>query len=473
MSVVGIQRPRIEKIPDFTVNDFADVVELCSSYGLILDDWQEYVLKGSLGEDEAGKWAASRVGLSVPRQSGKTALFEARELAGLCLFGDQLIIHSAHLVPTALEAFRRMKAYFDNWDDLRKKVYKIREANGEQAIELLNGQRLRFMARQNGQGRGFSCDTLMLDEAQELSEDTWSDILPSMAARDNPQAWIAGTPPSEKNNGEVFTLIRDAGMSGVDERLCWMEWSADPESDFDDHAAWAQANPALGIRVPLNAIQDERNSMSDVKFGRERLGIWGAKGSARVISAEAWESIAMPTAQDAGGQMAIAVDMAPDGGMASLVSVSAVAGGFPCIDLIDTKVGSPEWVIPRIVEACRRFNVRAVVIDGAGPASELIDPLRNAKIEPTVTNSSHMKRACGQFYTAAVTVKNLRHLNQAGLNVAVGAARKRKLEDMWAWSRKDPESDITPVVAATLALWGFTAVDVKKPLRKSGGATFV
>ena len=472
MSVIGVQTPHFEHVPEFAVNDYTDVIELCSSYGLDLDDWQGYVLRGALGEDEAGKWAASRVGLSVPRQSGKTALFEARELAGLCLFGDKLIIHSAHLVPTALEAFRRMKAYFDNWDDLRKKVYKIREANGEQAIELLNGQRLRFMARQNGQGRGFSCDTLMLDEAQELSEDTWSDILPSMAARANPQAWIAGTPPSDKNNGEVFTLIRDAGMDGKDERLCWMEWSADSESDFDDHLAWAQANPALGIRVPLQAIQDERNSMSDVKFGRERLGIWGAKGSARVISAEDWEAVFAANAADGGGEMSIAIDISPDRSTTSLVSVQAGADGLPLIDAERVKLGPPDWVVPRIVQACRNYKVRAVVIDGAGPAASLIDALRAQKIEPTVTGASQMKRACGAFYDG-VMMRSFRHRNDKELNVAVSAARKRKLEDAWAWQRKDPEADITPIVAATLALWGFTAVDVKKPNRKSGGAMFV
>jgi hypothetical protein len=113
-----------------------------------------------------------------------------------------------------------------------------------------------------------------------------------------------------------------------------------------------------------------------------------------------------------------------------------------------------------------------VVIDGAGPASSLIEPLRAEKIEVTITGAGHMKRACGMFYDAVFSSK-LRHLNQVGLNVAVSAVRKRKLEDAFAWQRKDPDADITPIVAATLALYGFTAQDVKKPRRKTGGATFV
>jgi len=116
--------------------------------------------------------------------------------------------------------------------------------------------------------------------------------------------------------------------------------------------------------------------------------------------------------------------------------------------------------------------VRAVLIDGVGHAASLIEPLRAEGIQVTVTGSRHMRQACGLFYDSAFSGK-LRHLNQVGLNVAVSAVRKRKLEGGFAWQRKDPDADITPVVAATLALYGLTAQDVKKPRRKSGGATFV
>ena len=57
-------------------------VELAGLYGLMLDPWQQYVLRrGMRVEDDSDMWAASRVGLSVPRQNGKSALLVARELA--------------------------------------------------------------------------------------------------------------------------------------------------------------------------------------------------------------------------------------------------------------------------------------------------------------------------------------------------------------------------------------------------------
>jgi hypothetical protein len=44
----------------------------------------------------------------VPRQNGKGTILEARELAGLFLLGERLLIHSAHEQDTSLEHFRRL-----------------------------------------------------------------------------------------------------------------------------------------------------------------------------------------------------------------------------------------------------------------------------------------------------------------------------------------------------------------------------
>ncbi len=54
-------------------------------------------------------------------------------------------------------------------------------------------------------------------------------------------------------------------------------------------------------------------------------------------------------------------------------------------------------------------------------------------------------------------------------------ARERRIVDgVFVWSRQDPESDITPLTGATLALWGLTSSEVAaKPRKRFGKATFV
>ena len=80
-----------------------------------------------------------------------------------------------------------------------------------------------------------------------------------------------------------------------------------------------------------------------------------------------------------------------------------------------------------------------------------------------------MAAACGQFYDRVVSGV-LCHLNQVAIAVALAAARKRKVGDGWAWSRATSESDITSLVAATLAVWALESSEVTaKPKVRSGG----
>ena len=130
-----------------------------------MDDWQQLVLRHALAEGPDGRFAPFEVGVNVPRQNGKGGIIEARELAGLFLLGEQLIIHSAHQFDTSLEAFRRLLDCVEGTPELSKLVKRVSRAHGEEGIELTTGQRVRFRTRTKGGGRGFTGDCLILDEA--------------------------------------------------------------------------------------------------------------------------------------------------------------------------------------------------------------------------------------------------------------------------------------------------------------------
>lgn len=49
----------------------------------------------------------------------------------------------------------------------------------------------------------------------------------------------------------------------------------------------------------------------------------------------------------------------------------------------------------------------------------------------------------------------LRHRGERELTVALDGAAMRPLGDQWAWSRKNSGVDISPLVAVTLACWGW------------------
>lgn len=459
----GVQVPRVRHAPNVRANDWEDVADLAKAYGLVLDPWQENVLQAAMGVRSDGQWASPTVGVSVPRQNGKGALIEARELAGLLLFGEKTIIHSAHEQKTARVGFERILSYFENYDDLRKKVRgKPMSALGREHIKLRNGSELHFPARSKGAIRGFSIDCLILDEGQILGDPAWDAIKPTISARPNVQTWVLGTPPTPLDDGAVFTRMRERGLEGKDHRLCWCEWSAAPGSSLDDRQAWAQANPALGLRISEEAVADERNELSDHGFARERLGIWSSEKALAVIPHDAWTARAIPADEvpdDAPSSFGL--DMSHD----RVVSVGVCVGEHvevAALDKVSDTLGAVEWLVERAGKQI------PVVVDGQSPAASMVAALRNAGVHVVVTSAPDMAKACGAFYDA-VMEERLTHFNQAPLNAAISGARKRPIGTAggWGWDRKDYSTNLAPLVSVTLARFGANSAPPPKTPSKS------
>lgn len=459
---LGAQRPRVSHFPKGVSSAGIEAVELAASAGLVLDDWQQYVLTHSLAERKDGKWAAFEVGLVVPRQSGKGSVLEARELAGLFMFGEQLILHSAHEFKTAQEAFRRILFLVENTDDLRKRVARVRSSHGEEGIELKTGQRLRFVARSSNSGRGFSSDLTVLDEAYALSASAIGALLPTLSARPNPQIWY--TSSAGKLDSSQLMMVRDRGRAGSDPRLAYFEWSADPLCDALDREAWAAANPALGIRIEPEFVEAEASALPEAEFRRERLGIWDDEivGADWVIPADAWNACA-DGESEVEDPVAFAIDVSMDRAHASIAVAGLRADGLPGVEVVDFRRGT-SWVVKRVAELVDRHGALAVGLDPGGPSGSLIPELEAALNVPIVTFSSRdLAQACGSFYDAVISGQ-LRHRSQPELNLAVSSARKRPLGDAWAWARKGAASEITTLISSTLALRTYSEATTAKPV---------
>ena len=460
-----MQAPRVRFAPRAAANDAEDAIYLATSYGLVPDPWQETVLRGWLGTRARGLWAATQCGLAVPRQNGKNGALEIRELHGMVTLGERFL-HTAHEVKTARKAFARLLEFFDNpreYPELSALVKEVRRTNGQEAIVLDNGGSVEFVARSKGSGRGFSVDVLVMDEAQELDEDSLAALLPTISVSPNPQQIMTGTPPGPRANGEVFSRVRKAAIDRKSRRLCWLEWGCiGRDLDVDDRANWAKANPTLGIRLRTQTIEDERAAMDEDTFARERLGVWDDVETLGPIDLERWASLA-----DANSAIAVvptfAIDVPPDRSSTSIGVAGLRHDGLEHVEVVDNQRGTG-WVVDRMVEISKRWKV-GVTIDAAGPAGSLIAPLEAAGVEVHVVSARDVGQACGGLVDA-VKDGRLRHLSQAWLNDAVEAARKRPLGDAFAWQRKDPTTNISPLVAVTLARHAALA---QPPKRKRTG----
>lgn len=471
--LIGCQEPSFLSKPKKQFHDVADAedsLDLAAAFGLVADPWQEGVVTAALARDRTGGLVSRIVALSVPRQNGKNGAIEVLELGQMVLLGRR-ILHTAHEVKTGRKAFLRLLEFFENQPALGALVKQIRRVNGQEAIFLTNGASCEFIARSKSSGRGFSVDTLVMDEAQELSEEGLAALLPTISASAEPQQIVTGTPPAPTDrHGEVFRRLHDSGHEGSDPSLLWAEWSAvskpdDVDIDPDDEALWFKANPALGKRITVDAVRAERVAMDDATFRRERLGLWEQERTARVLPLEDWQACADPNLVDDGEPVAIGVDIAPGRDAASIAACGLTVEGLPWLDVIENRRGTPNWLVPRLKAILEKQSARAVMIDVLSPAGSLIEPLEAEGIKVSRIGSNIMAAAAGQLFDA-VMAREVRHLDQVSLNLAVAAARKRKLGDSWAWNRSNEDADITPLVAATMALTGRTFSKAKRPVRK-------
>jgi hypothetical protein len=500
--------PRVCMVPDYAFSSGPEAIELAASAGLILDPWEQLALILGLGETAEGKWAAFQIALIVARQNGKGAVLEALGLFWLFGTGEMLIGHTAHEYKTAMEAFRRILSLIENTDWMRRKVKKVINTNGEEGIELLNGQRLRFLARSKGAGRGFTFRKLIWDEAYALSEEQQEAQLPTMSAVPNPQVWLTSSPPLTSDTGvPLFKARRNAGKPGS----VFLDYGAEgsleklEEIDLDDVALALKTNPNAPERISEEAMARERVAMGDRGYARERLCIWPPDLLAgyTVITKEQWAELKDPLSgkgtdevlasldltpvqatmmrlqgatadsRELVGKPVIAVDVAPRVAghpRTSLGLASRRRDGKTHLELIKAGTGTA-WVSRDAVAMVLSTGAR-IVIDPGSPAGSVLAEIQNALTAAGLDHkdiiitmgAQDVAQAFGMIYDAATSTtpegRTIAHLGQEELELAVGGADKRPVGTTggYAWDQRNATVDITGLVSITHANWGLAKV---------------
>jgi hypothetical protein len=424
-------------------------VDLVAAYGTQLDRWQVDVLRAGCGVRPDGSWAADTVCCNAARQNGKSLVLTARALAGALLFGEKVIICSAHEQKTSRVLFMNLLGYFENFDDLSKRVRSVGRALGREEIWLRDGTHIFFPARTRSTLRGWSVDFYGADESQLLTDQQWESAKPALAARTNAQVWLFGTAPQLTTDAEVFGRLRAAAHAGTAKRLVWVEYGAAPGCDVDDRSEWLAANPG---RVELSAMEAERRELSPGGFARERLNHWPVDRVEVVIDPDLWAGSVAAGPPDGTPPTAIAVDANAAREMA-VAAAWVLDGGRVHVELVAADRCDP---IDALAWVSERAGKRVpVIVDGASPAATLIPALAMAKVKTVLTTARDMGRACGGFIDD-VSAGRLSHRGQAQLDAAVAGARRRPIGDagLWAWDRRSGSTFLAPLVAATLARFG-------------------
>ena len=486
--LLGADRAPVELRPPAVYSLAGPAIELAARAGFVLEPWQADGLDIMMSVRADGKWAAFEYGEMCPRQNGKTAEFAVRALAGLLLLGERLIMWTAHEYKTALESFLLMQSILEELGEVtgpRRNlidlgdgvVIKVNNTNGEEEFTRLpvparDGnparprQRLKFLARSKGSGRGFSGDVNLIDEAFAYTSAHQSALMPTMTARKNPQICYASSPPLDSDTGEVLFALKarvEAGGAAA-EGLGWRDWGlpdvdlgqlaelAPDERDelLDDRARWAATNPAIGRgRVTEESILRNRRAMKWADYARECLGVWpvAPEEGGRVIRAASWDALKDPSSTFEGAPT-LAIDCTPGGTHTAIVASGRRDDGVVHLEVIEHRTGTG-WVPERAKQLHERHEPGEWLIDPSGPAAMLVKPLKAAGIPLRYVTGRDYAGAYGEF-VAAVKDAKVAHLGDRILDDAVAAGRKRDVGDGgFAWGRKNSEANIAPLVAAT------------------------
>lgn len=449
--------------------------------GLGFDWWQSQLGSVCLGYGPDGKYSATvgGIGLSIPRQVGKTYFVLAMIVILCVLFPGMQVVWTAHHLRTSTKTFTTLRGMCRR-KQIAPLVRALRAANGEQQVEFTNGSTIMFGARSQGFGRGFDeIDVEVFDEAQILDTKALEDMIAATNQARNPHGallFFMGTPPRPSDPSEAFESRRADALAGKAKKSVWLEIGADPKSDVNDESQWPLMNPSYPARTPHESMERLRENLKDDdSWNREGRGVWDAVDSSRVIDEESWSRIADSSSMPI-ERLTLAIDVPPNRGMASVALAGRRADGRWHVE-VDEHRNGVDWIGPWVKERAAKNRLHSVVVDElSGLAEErkgrhfLVGT--DVRVTLAAADGRDMRIASAKFFDSVMD-ESLRHTDQPQLNVALSVARKRPLGGGWAWNRKDATSDITPVVACTLALWGAQSENVKRPTNQSGGRRVV
>ena len=152
------------------------------------------------------------------------------------------------------------------------------------------------------------------------------------------------------------------------------------------------------------------------------------------------------------GTPVFAVDVTPKRDHSTIAVAANTEAGRPLVEVVERQRGT-SWVVPKLQEVLKQHPGTKVIVDRSAWAASLTDDIRAANLAVHETDAVEVSTAAGQFLEAVLEQKFF-HRGDPRLTTAVEGSRQRPIGERWGWDRKIPSVDVSPLVAASLALWG-------------------
>ena len=414
----GRQTPTTSRILPYDQTLGDEAIRLYESTGRKAQEWQQLLIYDIMARTDDDLWTHSKFGYSVPRRNGKNEIVAIREMWGL-QYGEN-ILHSAHRTTTSRSAWERLKALLDDAGI----DHKDSGALGQETIRIKKtGGTIHFRTRTSKGGLGEGFDLMIIDEAQEYTDDQETSLKYVVSASPNPQTIYCGTPPTTESSGTVFMHMRDTILSeGIDD-TGWAEWSVEEIHKQDDIDAWYECNPSLGSILTERAVKAEMGP-NELDFNIQRLGYWIRYNLKSAVSRAEWDELQCKILPDLRSKVFVGIKYSKTGTVAMSIAVRASDGrifveGIDCRSFRD----GTDWIVAFI----RNLDVKTIVIDGQSGQQILKDALADVHIRQVVLPKVAEIIKANATFEERLAKKELCHMGQPSMINSVTNCEKRTI----------------------------------------------
>lgn len=455
---IGRQTPTRSVTLPYTETLGKEAVDLYEQTGRTAFEWQRLLLYDILATNKDGLWVHTKYGYAVPRRNGKNEIVVMREL--FALKQGERVLHTAHRTTTSHAAWERLCSMLDH----AKVDYKSIRASGRETVWLPDGGRVDFRTRSSKGGLGEGFDLLIIDEAQEYTDDQESALKYVVSDSDNPQTLYCGTPPTPVSSGVVFLHLRRAALQGHAENTGWAEWSVEQQTDPNNVDAWYETNPSLGAKLTERSIRDEIGE-DVVDFNIQRLGLWLRYNQKSAISRGEWDALLTQSLPELTGGLYIGIKYGHDGkGVSMALAVHTTDGRLFCevLDYRPVRAGI-DWMLTFL----RSADVAAVAVDGANGQELLTKGMRDVGLKapdlPTVADVI----AANAAFEQAVSDKSLCHAGQPSVVQIVSNCEHRAIGSRGGFGYRAllDGAAVELMESMALAYWLAANAKAKRPQR--------
>ena len=459
---IGRQTPTTFVTQPYKKSRYKEAVDLYEKSERTVLEWQANLLEAMMAVEDDGLWTHTKFGYAIPRRNGKNEVVSIRELHGLEA-GEQ-ILHTAHLTTASHSAWERLLKIIEEAGYKKEEDYTSLRASGRERIKFLKtGGKIEFRTRTSTGGLGEGFDLLVIDEAQEYTDDQESALKYVVTDSENPQTIFCGTPPTPVSSGTVFTKLRKKTFEGGNENTAWAEWSVEDISDIRDRELWYLTNPSLGIIFTERSVADEIGD-DEVDFNIQRLGLWLRYNQKSAISSNDWEELRVNHVPKITGKLFIGIKYGHDGANVAMSIAAKTTSGKIFVESIDCQSvrNGRQWII----DFLKKADIEKVVIDGASGQSLLANAMKEYRV-----NHKPILPIVKEFIVANSTFEQgvfqglIRHKGQPSLTQVVTNCDKRPIGTSGGFGYRSQydDHDIALMDSVILAYW---ACSEHKPVKK-------